>query len=103
MRSNYLLAKLTYLILMISFASHAQENSFESVSDEMLLNPDPSDWLMYSRTYDNQRFSPLDQINRENVNYLEIAWARLAVKDADEAARSAAGEALKELRRASRP
>ena len=28
----------------------------------MLVNPSPDDWLMYSRTYDAQRFSPLKQI-----------------------------------------
>lgn len=41
----------------------------------MLGNPDPADWLMYSRTYDNQRFSPLSQINRDNVNKLTLAWS----------------------------
>jgi alcohol dehydrogenase (cytochrome c) len=47
-----------------------------SVTDEMLLNPAPEDWLMFSRTYDNQRFSPLDQINRDNVSDLKMVWAR---------------------------
>jgi len=68
--------RFAYLILLISFVANAQTSSYRPVSDEALLNPDPSDWLMYSRTYDNQRFSPLDQINRENVNHLELAWAR---------------------------
>ncbi len=34
---------------------------------EMLLKPSPDDWLMYSRTYDAQRFSPLKQITKQNV------------------------------------
>jgi alcohol dehydrogenase (cytochrome c) len=42
----------------------------------MLLSPPAEDWLMYSRTYDAQRFSPLDQINRENVSRLQMAWTR---------------------------
>src|SRR5690606_37242336 len=46
------------------------------VTDEMLRNPDPSDWLMYSRTYDAQRFSPLDQIDTGNVSRLEKAWSK---------------------------
>jgi alcohol dehydrogenase (cytochrome c) len=46
------------------------------ITDEMLLNPDPADWLMFSRTYDNHRFSPLDQINRNNVDQLKMAWSR---------------------------
>ena len=46
------------------------------VTDATLRNPDPSDWLMYSRTYDAQRFSPLDEINRGNVSRLERAWTK---------------------------
>jgi alcohol dehydrogenase (cytochrome c) len=46
------------------------------VTDEMLKNPDPADWLMYSRTYDAQRFSPLDQIDRNNVSTLTRAWTK---------------------------
>ena len=36
-------------------------------------DPDAADWLMYSRTYDAQRYSPLSQINRDNVAQLEEA------------------------------
>jgi alcohol dehydrogenase (cytochrome c) len=46
------------------------------VTDAMLRNPDPADWLMYSRTYDAQRFSPLDEINRANVGALRLAWSK---------------------------
>jgi glucose dehydrogenase len=46
------------------------------VTDAMLRNPDPADWLMYSRTYDAQRFSPLDEINRANVGSLALAWSK---------------------------
>jgi alcohol dehydrogenase (cytochrome c) len=51
-------------------------DDFVPVTDEMLINPDPADWLLYSRTYDAQRFSPLDQINRSNVAELAPAWTR---------------------------
>ena len=44
------------------------------VTFQNLLNPDPADWLMYSRTYDSQRYSPLEQINRQNVGRLQVAW-----------------------------
>ncbi len=54
----------------------AQVENFRPVTREMLLNPPPGDWLMFSRTYDAQRFSPLDQINRENVQDLRMAWVR---------------------------
>ena len=46
------------------------------VTDAMLRDPDPADWLHYSRTYDAQRFSPLDEINRDNVGSLQRAWSK---------------------------
>jgi alcohol dehydrogenase (cytochrome c) len=49
---------------------------FKPVTEEVLLNPDPADWLMISRTYDEQRFSPLKEINRSNVGSLQLAWTR---------------------------
>ena len=42
----------------------------------MLLKPSPDDWLMYSRTYDAQRFSPLKQINRQNVGQLKEVFKK---------------------------
>lgn len=54
----------------------AAAQAFVPVTDAMLNNPAPSDWLMVSRTYDQQRFSPLDQINTSNVGQLRMAWAR---------------------------
>lgn len=54
----------------------AQVQNFVPVTQEMLLNPSPGDWLMYSRTYDAQRFSPLKEINRTNVGQLRMAWTR---------------------------
>jgi glucose dehydrogenase len=35
---------------------------------------DGSNWLTYGRTYDEQRFSPLKQINAPNVSQLKLAW-----------------------------
>lgn len=49
---------------------------FKPVTQEMLENPAPQDWLMFSRTYDAQRFSPLNQINTRNVEQLQLAWSR---------------------------
>jgi alcohol dehydrogenase (cytochrome c) len=46
------------------------------VTAKVLENPDPADWLMYSRTYDAQRFSPLKQIDRRNVGTLARAWRK---------------------------
>jgi quinohemoprotein ethanol dehydrogenase len=37
---------------------------------------DSSNWLMYGRTYDDHRFSPLNQINEQTVGRLGLAWSR---------------------------
>ncbi len=34
----------------------------------------PGEWLTYGRTYDEQRYSPLTQINDRNVGRLGLAW-----------------------------
>ena len=52
----------------------AQTQGYVPVTQQMLENPSPNDWLMYSRTYDAQRFSPLKQINKQNVNQLRLVW-----------------------------
>jgi len=49
---------------------------FAPVTDEMLVDPDPGDWLMAHRTYDFQAFSPLNEINAANVSNLKLAWMR---------------------------
>ena len=46
------------------------------VTDEMLQDPDPADWLMWRRTLDSWGYSPLDAIDRENVNELRMVWSR---------------------------
>src|SRR5690242_18726781 len=57
-------------------AGPARAADFKPVTAETLLNPDPADWLMINRTYDEQRFSPLKEINRSNVGELRMAWTR---------------------------
>src|SRR5258708_28679925 len=45
------------------------------VTPQRLANPEPRNWLMNHRTYDGQRFSPLDKINKDNVKNLKLAYA----------------------------
>ena len=63
-------------LLLIAATAISQVKSFTPVTKEVLLNPSPNDWLMMSRTYDEHRFSPLDQINKQNVNQLRMVWSR---------------------------
>jgi len=44
------------------------------VTDAMLRDPPASDWLMWRRTYNGWGYSPLDQINKDNVKDLRPAW-----------------------------
>ena len=53
----------------------AQGNAYVPVTDAMLRDPDPEDWLMFRRTLDSWGFSPLEQVNRDNVNALELVWS----------------------------
>ena len=54
----------------------AQERLAAPVTDAMLQDPDPADWLMWRRTLDNWGHSPLDQIDADNVDDLELVWSR---------------------------
>lgn len=55
----------------------AQENltGFQPVTQEMLNSPDAADWLMWRGNYENWGYSPLTQIDRENVKGLQLAWS----------------------------
>ena len=49
---------------------------FVPVTDAMLQQPSPEDWLMWRRTLNGWGYSPLDQINRDNVSDLRLVWTR---------------------------
>jgi alcohol dehydrogenase (cytochrome c) len=63
--------------LFLPTKTGAQEREYAPVTQEMLESPPAGDWLMFSRTYDAQRFSPLDQINTSNAGDLGLAWSRM--------------------------
>jgi alcohol dehydrogenase (cytochrome c) len=57
------------------------------VTPDRLVNAEkePGNWLMNHRTYDAQRFSPLDKIEEANVKSLKFAYAvALGGKASDE-------------------
>ena len=49
---------------------------FVPVTDAMLQAPAPDDWLMWRRTLDGWGYSPLDEIDRDNVGDLRLVWSR---------------------------
>ena len=44
------------------------------VTDALLRQPPAADWLTWRRTLDSHGYSPLDQITRDNVGELKLAW-----------------------------
>jgi glucose dehydrogenase len=46
------------------------------IDDERIKNAEnePGNWLAFGRTYEEQRHSPLTQINKETVSQLGLAW-----------------------------
>ena len=44
------------------------------VTNNLLLDPPDDDWLVWRRTHANLGHSPLDEINKENVDDLRLSW-----------------------------
>jgi alcohol dehydrogenase (cytochrome c) len=67
---------LTMLTIAAGGVARAQVEDFTPVTDAMLQDPAPADWLMWRRTLDGWGYSPLDQITQENVDELRLVWSR---------------------------
>jgi len=65
------------VLLTSGGAAFAQTSTsdWEPVTADRLLSPQDGDWMSYRRTYDVTGFSPLDQIDRANVDELRLVWA----------------------------
>ena len=74
---QYMLVCLVGFLLIPASAARgqSQEPQWEPITEDRLLNPEDGDWMSYRRTYDVTGFSPLDQINRDNVGDLRMVWA----------------------------
>jgi PQQ-dependent dehydrogenase (methanol/ethanol family) len=57
-------------------AAAQQGANFVPVTDQMLENPDPADWLSWRRTLNGWGYSPLNQITKQNVGRLRMVWTR---------------------------
>ena len=62
------------IVLLGCAAAGAQGRDLTPVTDAMLQDPDPADWLNWRRTLDGWGYSPLDQIDRDNVHQLQLVW-----------------------------
>jgi quinohemoprotein ethanol dehydrogenase len=61
----------------LALAACSQGSEFGAVDEARLLaaEDDPDNWLSHGRTYAEQRFSPLADINSANVGELSLAYA----------------------------
>ena len=62
------------------FVNREVPRDLTPVTDALLQDPPPGDWLSWRRTRDGHGYSPLDQITRDNVDELRLAWV-LAIRE----------------------
>jgi alcohol dehydrogenase (cytochrome c) len=53
---------------------NGEVKNYVPVTDAMLRNPPAGDWLMARRNYQGWSYSPLNEITRDNVKDLKLAW-----------------------------
>src|SRR5678815_2995800 len=75
-RFYILFAFLVIVTAGLTVAAQNQQPPFVPVTDEMLWKPDPANWLMWRRTLDSWGYSPLKEIDRNNVSRLKMTWTR---------------------------
>ena len=62
------------------FVNREVPHDLTPVTDALLADPPPADWLSWRRTRDGHGYSPLDDVTRDNVDELQLAWA-LAIRE----------------------
>ena len=74
--ASWVTAAAAALLTSIEPMPDAHAAATRPVDGEALISAadDRTDWLTHGRTYDEQRFSPLDRINTGNVKNLGLAW-----------------------------
>jgi len=60
--------------LLLAGCSHRTTPASVDAARILHADRDPGNWLTHGRTYSEQRFSPLHQIDDKNVNRLGLAW-----------------------------
>jgi alcohol dehydrogenase (cytochrome c) len=59
-----------------SWLAAQQARPFQAVTDAVLRNPPPADWLMWRRTLNSWGYSPLQDITPDNVRTMRMVWTR---------------------------
>ena len=84
-RLKALVAVAATTVVLAAPCGVAQEDAFVPVTDAMLADPAPADWLSWRRTASGLGYSPLDRITTENVADLRMVWSR-ALRDGSQTA-----------------
>ncbi len=71
MKLKFITTTSLFVVLAAGLARVDAQVSFERIREAA---DEPHNWLSYSGTLDNQRYSRLDQIDTRNVDELELAW-----------------------------
>ena len=79
-KRNWKSTALSLPVVLLAGGAYAQQpasadltKSLTPVTDTMLRDPPAADWLMWRRTYNGWGYSPLEQINKNNVKNLQTA------------------------------
>ena len=89
MKNKFNFLGLVLIIFLVSCSSSEEEQIKEElttsgskqiglIDDKRILDAEsePGNWLAYGRTYEEQRFSPLEQINKETIGDLGLVWSK---------------------------
>ena len=85
MQSIRWIAVLGVLLCVPGHALAQSDGGFLPVTDAMLNEPDPADWLTWRRTANGWGYSPLDRIDRDNVADLRMVWSRALTNGSQQA------------------
>ena len=74
-KNSIRIASIIFCIACCPFSLLVLASDFDITQQRVIESTDqPDQWLVHGRTYSEQRYSPLNQINTETVKNLGIAW-----------------------------
>ena len=83
-RSSLATALVAVTVVLPAAAQTGTEGSrldaFVPVTDELLREPPPGDWLTWRRTLDGWGYSPLEDIDKRNVARLTQVWSQRSAR-----------------------
>ena len=75
MSGRLILPTVALTLIMAGSFGTAQVDHTTSVTDAMLQDPSPNDWLHWRRTLDGWGYSPLAEITTDNARQLRLVWS----------------------------